>query len=247
MATQNSCNQTQTGLQANNGAGLFLGRTISAGSTKIGITNGDGISGNPSIDANEANFDLNNIGGSPLGADKGGTGINSPTANNLLVANGASAFNQITLTDGQLVIGATGGAPTAASLTAGSGISITPGTNSITIANTGTDFDWNDVTGTSASMAVDNGYMANNAALVTLTLPTTAAQFTKLKVAGNGAGGWTIAQNAGQSINFSSLTTTVGAGGSLSSINQYDAVEIICVVADTTWNVISSMGNITVV
>jgi len=40
----------------------------------------------------------------------------------------------VTLTDGQLIIGSTAGSPAAASLTAGAGISITPGSNSISIA-----------------------------------------------------------------------------------------------------------------
>ncbi len=40
-------------------------------------------------------------------------------------------------TDGQLIIGSTAGAPAAASLTAGTGITITPGSNSISIAVTG--------------------------------------------------------------------------------------------------------------
>lgn len=42
-----------------------------------------------------------------------------------------------TMTNGQLIIGSTSGTPTAAALTAGSGISITNGAGSITIANTG--------------------------------------------------------------------------------------------------------------
>lgn len=70
----------------------------------------------------------------PLAASNGGTGISSPTANEILITNGASAMNLVGLTDGQLLIGATGNAPTAASLTAGSNITITPGANSITIA-----------------------------------------------------------------------------------------------------------------
>lgn len=41
------------------------------------------------------------------------------------------------LTNGQLIIGSTAGVPAAASLTAGTGISITPGSNSITIAVSG--------------------------------------------------------------------------------------------------------------
>lgn len=46
-------------------------------------------------------------------------------------------FTGLGLTNGQLIIGSTGLAPVAASLTAGANISITPGTGSITIAVTG--------------------------------------------------------------------------------------------------------------
>lgn len=106
---------------------------------------------------------------------------------------------------------------------------------------------WTDVTGTSATMVANNGYMADNAGLVTLTLPATAAQFTMLQIAGNGAGGWTIAQGAGQSINFGNVTSTVGVGGSISSTNKYDQLTLMCVVADTTWTVRSSVGNLTIV
>ena len=108
-------------------------------------------------------------------------------------------------------------------------------------------FPWTDVTGTSASMAINNGYIADNAGLVTLTLPSTAALGSTIKITGKGAGGWTMAQNASQLVNFGSSTTTTGTGGSLSSTNTFDSVEIVCITANTTWNVQYSQGNITVV
>lgn len=111
----------------------------------------------------------------------------------------------------------------------------------------GTGITWNEVTGTSASAAVNNGYIANNAGLVTITIPTTAAVGDIVRVVGKGAGGWLIAQNASEIIHFGNLDTTTGAGGSLASTHRRDAVELVCVVANTEWNVISSHGNITVV
>lgn len=97
-------------------------------------------------------------------------------------------------------------------------------------------------------MTADNGYVTNNAGLVTLTLPVTAAFGTALAVQGLGAGGWTIAQNAGQNIQVGSVSTTVGAGGSLSSTNRYDSIQILCVVANTTWAMLGGpQGTLTVV
>lgn len=96
-------------------------------------------------------------------------------------------------------------------------------------------FFWNNVTGTSASMIVNNGYVANNAGVVTLTLPTTAAFGAPISIVGQGSGGWTIAQNAGQQIIVGSASTTAGVGGSLSSTNRYDSINLICTAANLTW------------
>lgn len=172
---------------------------------------------------------------------------NSVTEYSILLggANSHTIANLGVATNGQLPIGSTGANPVLATLTAGTGVSITNGTGSITINATGGGFAWNNVTGTSASMAVNNGYMSNNAGLVTLTLPSTAAQFTVLAVAGWGAGGWEIAQNSGQSIQFGKQTTTSGTSGYLASTNQYDCVYLLCTVANTNFLVLNSVGNIT--
>lgn len=104
-------------------------------------------------------------------------------------------------------------------------------------------FGWTEVTGTSASMAVENGYIANNAALVTLTLPATAAVGKRVRVIGSGAGGWKIAQNASQVIRSNDGATTVGTGGHLDSTGRYDCVELICIVANTDWVIASITGS----
>ena len=66
------------------------------------------------------------------------------------------------------------------------------------------------VSGTSQQATVNASYIPNNASLVTITLPVTAAVGQRLSVVGNGAGGWRIAQNAGQTINKSGAATTTG-------------------------------------
>lgn len=100
---------------------------------------------------------------------------------------------------------------------------------------TGGGITWANVTGTSQAMAINTGYIANNAGLVTMTLPSTAAVGTVLAVAGNGAGGWSIAQNASQNIQIGNVSSTVGTGGSVASTNRYDSLNLVCTVANTTW------------
>lgn len=106
---------------------------------------------------------------------------------------------------------------------------------------------WSEVTGTTQACAVNIGYILNNAALVTATLPSTAAVGDVIRIVGKGAGMWKVAQNASQYIRFAGLTTTTGTGGYLQAENAYDCVELICTTANVAFTVISSIGNIVVV
>ena len=133
-----------------------------------------------------------------------------------------------------------------ATITAGTGILVTPTANTITISTT-SGISWVEVTGTTQSMAVDTGYIANNAALVTLTLPAVALVGDRVRVAGKGAGLWRIAQNALQVIHFGATDSTIGVGGSVTAILRYDCVELLCITDNTDWVVLSSVGNLTVV
>jgi hypothetical protein len=108
-------------------------------------------------------------------------------------------------------------------------------------------FDWVTVTGTSQTMTINSGYIANNGSLVTLTMPPTAIVGSSIAVFGLGAGGWTIAQPSSVKIILGNQATSIGVGGSLSSTNQFDVVRMDCIVANTTWSVFSSIGNLTVV
>lgn len=182
----------------------------------------------------------------PLSATNGGLGVSNPTANGILVANGASAASSLVLTDGQLLIGDTGGAPVAAAITAGAGITVTNGAGSITIAASGAE-GYTEVTGTSAALAVNAGYIANNAALVTLTLPATAAIGDVFYIVGKGAGLWRVAQNAGQTIYYGDKVSTAGTGGYIEATHARDSLKIVCVTADDDFQVVSSVGNIDVV
>ena len=185
---------------------------------------------------------------SPLTVPNGGTGVATLTDGGILLGSGTGA---ITVTaqpaSGELLIGSVGADPVLATLTAGTGITITEGAGSITIAANDGGMSWTEVTGTTAALLVDNGFIANNAGLVTLTLPATGAVGDVIKVDGKGAGGWLIAQNASQTVHFLAQTTTTGVGGSLASTTQFDCVTYRCITANAQWLVESAVGNLTVV
>jgi hypothetical protein len=184
----------------------------------------------------------------PLSATQGGTGVASPTQYEVPYANGSSPMTFAALANGQVLVGSTGAAPVPATITAGTNISVTNGANTITIATTGAgSFTWIAQATASVTMAVNTGYYITDASAVTLTLPATAAAGSIFEVAGYGAAGWTIGQASGQTIYFGNVHTTAGTGGSLASSNQYDCVRLLCTVANVSFVVLSSVGNITYV
>lgn len=63
MATANSINANSTGLAAYDGAGTWAGRTLTAGNTGVTITNGNGVSGNPTIAVAGGGFPWTDITG----------------------------------------------------------------------------------------------------------------------------------------------------------------------------------------
>ena len=104
--------------------------------------------------------------------------------------------------------------------------------------------DWEIVTATTKTAVANGNYIANNAALVTVTLPATATPGARVQVAGWGAGGWRISQGAGQYIKFGSSVTTTGTGGYIASTVAMDTIDLICVVEDDGWLVVGSVGNV---
>ena len=105
---------------------------------------------------------------------------------------------------------------------------------------------WSAVTA-DRSLVAEEGVLANKSSgTLTLTLPSTAALGKVIRVSGM-QNTWRIAQNASQKINFGNRSTTTGTGGYLENSNARDAVELVCCVANLEWNVISSIGNITIV
>ena len=84
------------------------------------------------------------------------------------------------------------------------------------------------------------------------TLPSTASVGDSFRIVSRSTNGYRIAQNASQSISFLSLTTTTGTGGYIESVNYstgiaYAAIEVICIIANTSWVVVTSHGQFNVV
>ena len=76
----------------------------------------------------------------------------------------------------------------------------------------GATLNWVDVSAATVQAQSNTGYIASNdAAQVVVTLPATPNPGDVVRVAGAGAGGWKIAQNAGQAVYTSNLGGMVGA------------------------------------
>ena len=93
------------------------------------------------------------------------------------------------------------------------------------------------VTGTTQDVEINSNYTPTNAALTTFQLPDMAAVGSNVSIAGAGAGGWILLTGAGQTIELPEVPAS--ATVSVASSGQYDSISIRCVVADTTWVVMS--------
>lgn len=166
----------------------------------------------------------------------------------------SSSSNEVNFSSGDTINTLTGNSGGAISPTSGNiniqgtgNVSVAGAGDTLTISDTSdAGIIWEEKT-TPDVLVSSQGVIANSASLLTLTLPTTASIGDTFLVCGKGAGGWSIAQNAGQTIHFNSTSTTTGTGGSLSSTAQYNAIKLICTTDNTEFTVLSSEGNITVV
>lgn len=170
------------------------------------------------------------------------------TQHDILIGAATNGITSLALTNGQLAIGSTGADPSAATLTAGTGISITNGAGSITVASTGGSVTWTTET-VSFSAAVQNGYVINSGgALVVVTLPSTAAVGDTIEIIGlfGSSNGWKALVSGTGKISLGNVQS--GATGFAASTLSSDSAIIRCVSAspNPNWQLIGPDGNITI-
>ena len=154
------------------------------------------------------------------------------TANNGVLTTGTSGIPVITAlaSNGQLIIGSGSGAPAAATLTAGTGITITNAANSITIAASGAGFTWSDTSGTVTAVA-ENGYFITGT--TTSTLPASPNEGDTVRYIVDTASILTIQAAGTQKIRVGN--TLSAATGTTVNTQQGDAIELIYRTTGTTW------------
>lgn len=204
-----------TGFSVRTGSNTWALRSLVQGSTKVSITNGDGVAGNTSIDVNEANLSLTNIGGI-LPVAKLPTGIpNANLANNAITINGTSVAlggtRSITLQDA-----ASAGGTVTSAVTFNGGMAA----KVITVTATGTE-------------TATYTYVKCNAAAsdITRTLPASPTDgfIITFKRINSTAGNTIIVPNTGQ---------TLDTGSQVKLISQHRCVSFQYDAASTTWQVI---------
>jgi len=103
------------GIMTQTAADTFTGRTITGTTNRLAVTNGDGVSGNPTLDIDSAYVGQSSIttlgtiatgtwSGTTIAANKGGTGQTTNTIHGLLIGNAGSAINAMSAgLSGQIV------------------------------------------------------------------------------------------------------------------------------------------------
>lgn len=163
--------------------------------------------------------------------------------------NGTGTFTGSVLTEFNTLVGGSSNAI----------VSIAPGTAGFVLTSNGASaspsyqaavtgvFPYTVVTGATQTMSINNGYIASAAISgVAFTLPTTSAVGSILIIDSLSTGsGWTLDYAVGQSVQIGNTSSTVTTG-TLASTNSGDGVRLVCAIANLTWIVESSIGNITV-
>ncbi len=163
----------------------------------------------------------------PVPVDAGGTGNVTLDIHKVMLGQGTAP-----------VVGIATG--TAGQVLTSAGASADPSFTTLTPSSI---FPWTVITA-SQTAVINHGYFCNKAGTLALALPAASAVGDVIEVGNiNTALGIQFTQAAGQQIFFASTSTTLGATGTLTSSAVGDTLRIVCRVANTIWQVQSSIGN----
>lgn len=166
----------------------------------------------------------------PVSAAKGGSGFSTYTTGDFVYASATNTLSKLGIGTTGEILSVVGGAP----------------------AWVAPNLPFNSVSSSTQALLINNIYYTTYAGLNVMTLPSTAAAGSIIKVlAGNSGNTFQIAQNSGQLIYYGaqngvSQVTTTGIGGSLQSVDPNTTVTVICIVANTTWQVLDNVNSLTV-
>lgn len=203
----------------------------------IQIAGGTGITTAASGNVVTVNMDT------PVSVANGGTGATSFNINGVVISNTTStgALASLSLDDGEIVIGSSVGPPAAATLTAGSNISIVNGPNTITISASGGGgggLTWQNI-GSSGAVSVDNGYFST--AAVTLTLPASPSDGDSLGFIASTADTLIIQANTGQVIQVNASASS--SAGTATNTAIGDSLNLVYQSSTSKWFSFSTGGN----
>lgn len=153
-----------------------------------------------------------------------------------LVTNGSGVPAWQAMSAGQILIGTTAGAPTAAAINSGTGIIVANGSGSITVSATGGGLGIATISGTTQTAAVNTTYIALNSGQTTLTLPAVYAVGDIIRLVGATAntGGWIVQTAAGDTVRVNNATTSAGGTVTCTAVAG-QCIELVCDVANGSW------------
>lgn len=125
-------------------------------------------------------------------------------------------------------------------------VNLTNGVTGVLPQVNGGRITWSTV-GASGTLVINTGIICTAGAALSFALPALSSIGDIIEITLNGSTSWAVTQAAGQRIRMGSTQTSLGIGGSLTSTAQGDSIRMVCYGTNLLWQILSSMGNITVV
>jgi hypothetical protein len=192
---------TGTGILVQTSPGVYAARTITGTTNRLTVTNGNGVSGNPTLDISTAyvgQASITTLGtiatgtwnATTIAANRGGTGQTVYAVGDMLYASGTTALSKLPIgTNGQ-VLTSTGSAPSWSNVLAGNA------TGTVGVSPTGGGTAWTLISGNSyradfvhnlgtTNVVVTLWDTNNNAVVIANSLTTLNANTVRIEVIGN--------------------------------------------------------------